>query len=65
MFSILTTFKGDLLKRMIYNERKFRTIDAAENKNDFVNMSNEIYDEIYVEISKVTTQKRKKIINHF
>ena len=46
---------------MIYNARKFRAIDAAENENDFVNISNQIYDEI----SKVMTQKRKKIINYF
>ena len=30
MFSILVTFKGDLLKRMIYNARKFRAIDAVD-----------------------------------
>ena len=39
----------------------FRAIDAPENENDFVYISNEIYEEI----SKVITQKRKKIINHF
>ena len=46
---------------MIYNAKKFRAIDAVKNENEFVCISNEIYDEI----SKVTTQKRKKIINHF
>ena len=40
MFSILVKFKSDLLKRMIYNARKFRAIDAVENKNDFDYISN-------------------------
>ena len=48
IFSMLATFKGDLLKRMIYNARKFRVIDSSENENenDFVYIRNEIYDEI-------------------
>ena len=61
IFLILETFKDELLKRMIYNARRFRATDAAEDENDFVYIN----DEIYNEISKVMTQKRKKIINHF
>ena len=46
MFSISATFKGDLLKRMIYNARKFRAMDVAEDENEFVYIKKEINEEI-------------------
>ena len=36
MFSILATFKGDLLKRTINNTKRFSAINVSEDENEFI-----------------------------
>ena len=48
------TFKSDVLKRMIYNERRFKAMDVAEDENEsvYIFKKKEIYDEINKLITK-------------
>ena len=60
MFTILSTFRFDVLNNMIKNANKNRSLDSKNKEAELVHISNKIYKEI----DEVMTHKRKKLIDN-